>query len=139
MGLTIIIILTFACCYALHRSKTSRLTTSESWRKTGRDLKSLMREQVGILFASAVYSYSWDTIMNVCIQHMLNTWLLFPSLLIVALKNSAYLFQRTATSHANRMWWKNVKLWIILIVIAMIILAVITGQLNDVVYSFIAI
>ena len=44
------------------------------------------------------------------------------------LNQNADMFQRTATRLRRKLWWQNVKLWIILIVIILIILAVIISE-----------
>ena len=38
------------------------------------------------------------------------------------------MFQRTATRLKRKLWWQNIKLWIILIVIILVILAVIISK-----------
>lgn len=40
------------------------------------------------------------------------------------------MFQRTATRLKRKLWWQNVKLWIILIAIILVILAVIISELG---------
>ena len=44
------------------------------------------------------------------------------------LNQNADMFQRTATRLKRKLWWQNVKLWIILIVIILVILIVIIGE-----------
>ena len=44
------------------------------------------------------------------------------------LNQNADMFQRTATRLKRKLWWQNVKLWIILIVIILVILAVIISE-----------
>ena len=44
------------------------------------------------------------------------------------LNQNADMFQRTATRLRRKLWWQNVKLWIILIVILLVILAVIISE-----------
>ena len=44
------------------------------------------------------------------------------------LNQNADMFQRTATRLRRKLWWQNVKLWIILIVIILAILAVIISK-----------
>ena len=44
------------------------------------------------------------------------------------LNQNADMFQRTATRLKRKLWWQNVKLWIILIVIILVILAVIISK-----------
>lgn len=46
------------------------------------------------------------------------------------LNQNADMFQRTATRLKRKLWWQNVKLWIILIVIILVILAVIISEYN---------
>ena len=38
------------------------------------------------------------------------------------------MFQRTATRLKRKLWWQNVKLWIILIIIILVIVAVIISE-----------
>lgn len=38
------------------------------------------------------------------------------------------MFQRTATRLKRKLWWQNIKLWIILIVIILVVLAVIISK-----------
>jgi hypothetical protein len=44
------------------------------------------------------------------------------------MKESASMFQSQATRLKRKLWWQNVKLWIILIVIILIILAIIVSE-----------
>ncbi len=50
------------------------------------------------------------------------------------LNQNADMFQRTATRLKRKLWWQNVKLWIILIVIILVILAVIISEYGAGVY-----
>ena len=43
------------------------------------------------------------------------------------MKESASMFQTSATRLKRKLWWQNVKLWIILIIIFLVIVAVIVG------------
>ncbi len=52
-------------------------------------------------------------------------------LYIEYLNQNADMFQRTATRLKRKLWWQNVKLWIILIVIILVILIVIISKFGD--------
>ena len=52
----------------------------------------------------------------------------FPLFLTDYLNQNADMFQRTATRLKRKLWWQNVKLWIILIVIILVILIVIISE-----------
>ena len=41
------------------------------------------------------------------------------------------MFQRTATRLKRKLWWQNIKLWIILIIIILVVLAVIISKLGS--------
>lgn len=44
------------------------------------------------------------------------------------LNQNADMFQRTATRLKRKLWWQNIKLWIILIVIILVIVIVIISE-----------
>ena len=44
------------------------------------------------------------------------------------LNQNADMFQRTATRLKRKLWWQNVKLWIILIVIILVIIIVVISE-----------
>ena len=58
---------------------------------------------------------------------------LFLLLLTDYLNQNADMFQRTATRLKRKLWWQNVKLWIILIVIILVIVIVIISKWIDVI------
>lgn len=53
---------------------------------------------------------------------------LAPCIFAEYLNQNADMFQRTATRLKRKLWWQNVKLWIILIIIILVILAVIISE-----------
>jgi hypothetical protein len=58
---------------------------------------------------------------DVCMLMLCITW-------TELMKESASMFQSQATRLKRKLWWQNVKLWIILIVIILIILAIIVSE-----------
>ena len=64
-------------------------------------------------------NFLYQCVTGVCILSLLLT---------DYLNQNADMFQRTATRLKRKLWWQNVKLWIILIVIILVILIVIISE-----------
>ena len=64
-----------------------------------------------------------------CLTCTWHVWLVLCSLWFTDyLNQNADMFQRTATRLKRKLWWQNVKLWIILIVIILVIIIVVIGE-----------
>ena len=70
--------------------------------------------------------------LQVSPKSSLAIFLLLTNLLLLhglteELQQQAGVFKKSAHELKNKMWWKNVKLWIIIIVIVLVIIGIIVG------------